>query len=185
MIDLGGKRIVDTATHRYNYALMACTVEQANAIIDEVANGRSIKSVCNERDIQRWAFYELLSTNGELIDRLARAQAIRDDATEDEILEIADEDTEQHARQRNRLEARYKILAARRPQRWGAKLDLQLTNKGDARQAEQRADARLLRYQSNGLLPHVIDVVGETLGRPADKQSAGLAIGPPDKDIFA
>lgn len=167
------------------------TEEQANAVIDEVSEGRSIRSVCRERGLSRWGFYALLATNGVLADRLTQAREIRDEGTEDEVLEIADEpceDTVATSRQRNRLDARYKVLAARRPQRWGAKLDLQVTSKPDARAAEQRADARLLRYQPQHLITQVIDVVPRLVATLADKQSAGAIDNGPDDvepDIFA
>ncbi len=159
---------------------MACTVEQANEVIDQVAEGRSVRSVCKEKSYSRWSFYALIEQNGELASRLTRAQMIRDEATEDEILEIADEVTDNHNRQRHRLEARYKILAARRPARWGAKLDLQVTNKPDARLAEQRADQRLARYQHNMVASQVIDAVPNILPTLADKQTAGAIDNPPE-----
>lgn len=173
------------------FIMWRMTEQQANTVIDEVSEGRSIRSVCKERGFSRWGFYALLATNGVLADRLALAREIRDEGTEDEVLEIADEhcdDTVATSRQRNRLDARYKVLAARRPQRWGAKLDLSVTAKPDARAAEQRADARLLRYQPQHQLTQVIEGQAITLLRLADKQSASaMDQGPADvaDDIFA
>lgn len=163
------------------------TEEQANTVIDQVAEGRSIRSVCKETGLSRWSFYALLDTNGVLAGRLARARDIRDESTEDEILEIADGEGDP-ARTRNRLDARYKVLGARRPQRWGQKIDLSIGIKPDARAAEQRADARLLRYQHQPAIGQVIDHIPQLMHKLADKQSASaIDQGPEDdaRDIFA
>ncbi len=149
--------------------------EQARIVCDAVAEGRSVRSICRERGFSRGMFYHLVAKNVALIDLYAHACEVRDAGTEEEILEIADAETANTQWQRNRLDARYKVLAARRPQRWGAKLDLQVTNKGNAREAEAKADLRLLRlarYLPQAQLAQAVDIVGEQLPRLADKQTA-------------
>lgn len=169
---------------------MTCTVEQAHTIIDCVAEGRSVRSVCKEYNYSRWSFYALLDKDGVLANRLLQACAIRDEGTEEEIIEIADGD-EEVAKVRNRLDARYKVLAARRPQRWGQKLDLSIGIKPDARAAEQRADQRVMRLSSDlerERIGQLIDVTPTLVLKLADKQSAGAIDNGPDDvepDIFA
>jgi hypothetical protein len=161
------------------------TEEDANEVINAVAEGRSIRSICKERNFSRWGLYAMLERDGVLRDRIAQARAIRDEATEDEILEIADDPEIDPQRQRNRLDARYKVLGARRPERWSNKIDLQVTAKGDARLSDQRADQRLLRlssYLDQQRLTQLLDITPTLMDAPADKQTAsaidqGLADG--------
>ena len=141
-------------------------------------------SACNETGITCNEFQALRRKNGAVQGEYVQAREDQREVTEDEILDIADnQDIDPH-RQRNMMDARYKVLAARDPSRWGAKLDLQVTNKGDARLSQDRADARLLRYLPQDQLPQVIDVVGLTLPRLADKQTASAVDNGPADSIF-
>ena len=152
---------------------MACTVEQAKTINNLIANGRTMISACKETLVTVNEFQYLRRMNGAVQSEYVQAREDQREVTEDEILDIADnQDIDPH-RQRNMMDARYKILAARDPSRWGAKIDLQVTNKGDARQAEQKADARLMRYLPQAHLGQVIDMLPQLVPTLADKQSAG------------
>lgn len=145
-------------------------------------------SACIETGTTSNAFQYLRRMDGVVQSEYVQAREDQREITEDEILDIADDEFADPARTRNRLDARYKILAARDPSRWGAKLDLQVTSKPDARAAEQRADARLLRYQPHHLITQVIDVIPRLVSTLADKQSAGAIDNGPDDvepDIFA
>lgn len=155
----------------------------AREIIAEVAEGRTLTSACLERLCYRAGFYKFIRANGGLESEYAQAQELRDERTEEEILEIADQQHDDSTWQRNRLDARYRVLAARRPNRWGPKLDLQITQKPDARLAEQRADARLMRLAAERV-PQLIDGTALLLGNLADNQSAVPVLNPADDGIF-
>jgi hypothetical protein len=158
--------------------------EAALQIIALVAEGRTVTGVCEEMCLSRASFYACLHKDGSLSDAYARACDVRDEGMEDEILAIADGEYQDAQSQRNRLDARYRLLAARKPQRWGNKLDLTVQTKGDPRDAQRKADARLARLAPQRV-PQLIDSTALLLGTLADKQSADQVSNPGEGEAGA
>jgi len=152
------------------------TVEQARELITMVANGRTLKSACKEKGFNTAAFYARRAVDVAITGEYARAREMFDETLEDDALEIADDPYLEPHEKRIRIETRHKHLAANRQAKWGNKVHLDVNVKGDPREAERKADERLLRLSSDPAVPlltQVIDAEVISVRTTADKQSAG------------
>lgn len=114
--------------------------EVADAICERIADGQSLRTICaadempNKSTVFRW-----LAVNEAFRDQYARARESQADALFDEILEIADDGTNDYAEGRNgetvvnneaigrsrlRVDARKWMAGKLRPKVYGDKLDL-------------------------------------------------------------
>src|SRR6188508_3085464 len=69
---------------------MPTTPEQREILLSEIAEGRSVRDVCDEHGIPRRTFYRDVMTDEDLAHQYARAMEIRADVHFDETFEIAD-----------------------------------------------------------------------------------------------
>lgn len=155
--------------------------ELITKVFELLANGRTATSACKEVGISFSALYNACNRNGETREAYARAQQSFFEAIGYEIMDIADTTDGDPHNKRVRIDARREYLGAFVPA-WSKKISVELTNKGDARLAEQRADQRLLRYQDKVALGQVIEVIPTLLPCIADTQSANAIDNPPEVD---
>jgi hypothetical protein len=102
------------------------TPELAAEIIDRISAGESLRSVCraermpDEMSVRRWASED---RNG-FASQYAAATLTRMNVLADEIIEIADNDQGDPARDRLRLDTRKWLMSKIAPKVYGDKLDL-------------------------------------------------------------
>ncbi|QIG76701.1 terminase small subunit protein [Rhizobium phage RHph_I1_23] len=119
------------------------TDEMADKICERIADGESLKSICEEDGMPSKAtVFKWLGQNASFVDKYARAREAQADALFDEILSIADdgrndwmerrgeEDTgwvangENIRRAQLRIDARKWMAGKLRPKKYGEKLDI-------------------------------------------------------------
>ena len=137
------------------------TQDLADRICAELAEGRSLRSVCS----QDWApstqtVFRRIRQYDEFRDQYARAKEEAADSLADEIVDIADErdgkaimaegeevavvfDSTAVARNRLRIDARKWIAAKLKPKKYGDKLDLEHSGKVDLADALMEARRRV------------------------------------------
>jgi hypothetical protein len=113
------------------------TEELANEILARTADGEGLLNICqsshmpHERTVRRWVTDDMPPG---FADRFARAVDLRHDRWADEVVSIADEPAKDMAEvQRNRLrvDSRKWILSKLKPERFGDRVDLNVTNKAE------------------------------------------------------
>jgi hypothetical protein len=111
------------------------TEDLANEILARTADGEGLLSICksshmpHERTVRRWVTDDMPPG---FADRFARAVYFRHDRWAEEIITIADEPAADMAavqRNRNRVDSRKWLLSKLQPQRYGDRVDLNVTNK--------------------------------------------------------
>lgn len=118
------------------------TVEQFNEVLLLIENGLSLRKACEQLKLHRRDFHKLECNNKELSDQYARAREARADKIFEEILDIADdgtndfmtitkgdesynvEDKEVTNRSKIRIDARKWMLGKMQPKKYGDKLDV-------------------------------------------------------------
>lgn len=122
------------------------TPEIAARICAEIALGRSLRSICKADDMPSLqTFYEWLPKHPEFADQYARAKSDQADTLFDEILDIADEGSndwmethdpdnpgwrfngEHFARSRLRVDARKWMAGKLRPKKYGERQSVELS----------------------------------------------------------
>jgi hypothetical protein len=104
----------------------AYTPALAAEICERMAMGESLRSICRsegmpaEVTVRSWAIEDREGFSSQY----ARASQIRMDCLADEILEIADNESGDPARDRLRLDTRKWLMSKIAPKRFGDKLDL-------------------------------------------------------------
>lgn len=119
------------------------TKELADKICEELANGVSLRSVCQQKDMPCSAtVFNWMRTNKEFLEQYARAKQESSDAMAEEILDIADDGTndwmqrkiggewtdvpnnEVLQRSRLRVDTRKWLMSKMKPKRYGDKMDV-------------------------------------------------------------
>ncbi|ANH05030.1 hypothetical protein [Shinella sp. HZN7] len=124
---------------------MTYTDEIANTICERIADGESLRSICDDKGMpSRSAVFRWLSGNEDFRDQYARAREVQADAIFDDILTIADDGTNDWMEKKNaegetigwmengeairrsqlRIDARKWMAAKLRPKKYGDKIDL-------------------------------------------------------------
>lgn len=122
------------------------TEEMADVICDRIANGESLKAICEKEDMpSKSTVFKWLSENTAFSDKYARAREAQADALFDDILSIADdgrndwmerkdaeeenvgwrENGEALRRSQLRIDARKWMAGKLRPKKYGEKLDIE------------------------------------------------------------
>lgn len=122
------------------------TEEMADIICERIANGESLKAICEEEGMpSKSTVFKWLSENQSLSDKYARAREAQADALFDDILSIADdgrndwmerkdaedenmgwrENGEALRRSQLRIDARKWMAGKLRPKKYGEKLDIE------------------------------------------------------------
>lgn len=108
-------------------------------ILSEIEEGASLRSICRREDMpSRTVFFEWLNNDESMADQYARACELRAESIFEEILDIADDtsndtiitergespNNEWIARSRLRVDARKWALSKMQPKKYGDKLDV-------------------------------------------------------------
>jgi len=126
----------------------AYTIEISNVICERIANGESLKAICEDEGMpSKSSVFKWLSERDEFSERYARAREAQADALFDEILSIADDgqndwmerrgeddagwvaNGENIRRSQLRIDARKWMAGKLRPKKYGEKLDVDLNGK--------------------------------------------------------
>ena len=105
------------------------TAAIAEHICELIANGRSLRSICDDRDmpstraVDRW-----LAANEGFRRQYAHARNRQADYYADQIIEIADTETDAH-KARNRIDARKWTASRLAPKKYGDKVQNEVTGK--------------------------------------------------------
>ena len=125
------------------------TEVMARRICEDISTGRTLADVCRMAYAPSRATVHVWSKAfPDFAEAIEAARLDGADAVADEIISIADEpvkDAAQASRQRNRIDARRWVLSKVRPAKYGDQMKIQIDVRADAREAETKADARLLR----------------------------------------
>lgn len=126
-------------------AASSYTEELANTICERIADGESLRSICDDKDMPaKSTVFKWLSENTDFSDQYARAREAQADALVDDMLSIADdgrndwmekknaagenlgwtENGEALRRSQLRIDARKWMAAKLRPKKYGDKIDL-------------------------------------------------------------
>lgn len=111
-------------------------------VCERVEQGESLRKIfaSNDSPMSNTLFYRLIGENSDLNERYARAKQIYADSLFEEILDISDHSEEDHTpftgsnviqRDRLKIDARKWILSKLEPKKYGDKLDVDHTTKGE------------------------------------------------------
>jgi len=124
------------------------TDEIASTILERIMEGESVRQICRDDSMPcQSSVFKWLSTNPEFAERYARAKAVQMDAMADEILDIADDGTndwmerisdddkpvgwvvngEHIQRSRVRVDTRKWLMSKLAPKKYGEKVATELT----------------------------------------------------------
>lgn len=121
---------------------MACTEEQALAIIDDLHSTETIKSVLKRHKVDTKSFYKMITTVPSLIENYLRAQSIRADLMADEVVHVSRTVSDANAA-RNQINALIWAASKMKPSVYGDRIDLNITQRVDGRAALEAAMARV------------------------------------------
>lgn len=123
--------------------------DKADAIIEWVSNGQTLRDWCRQNDVHFTTVYDWLNKDEQFSLRFARARESGEEVIAQECMEIADDATndwmekldgdgmavgwklngDHVQRSKLRIETRLKLLAKWNPKKWGDKVDI--TSKGE------------------------------------------------------
>lgn len=99
--------------------------EVQDLICEQIADGKSLRSICSEDGMpNKSTVFRALESDEAFRDQYARAREAQADTMFDEIMSIADDDTEDVNRSRLKVDARRWAAGKLRPKVYGEKLDL-------------------------------------------------------------
>lgn len=98
------------------------TPQLEDTIVDGLAVGIPLRQLCRENDIHFSAVYDWMEADEDFSRRIARARERGYHAIADSTIEIADDQDEDPASRRVRIDTRLKLLAKWDPKRYGDKV---------------------------------------------------------------
>lgn len=151
-------------------------------MVDLMADGRTVAQARRELGIGVTTWWRH-TQDPRVADRIAHARAAQADAWADEIIEIADTESDAQ-RAKNRVDARKWLAAKMRPSVYGERLELGITQKVDlaGALADARARLRPVSDQRADSLPQPIEGEAQRLPQSIDKQSVPAESSPPGDD---
>lgn len=152
---------------------LTTTQQLVEHIIDDVLAGSTLKNALATRDMTAQAFARILQGDRAAAAAYARAAELRADLLADEIVSIADSDSDP-AKVRNQIQARQWLASKLNAKRYGDRIDLNVTQTVDISSTLAEARARLLRPARDQLAivdVQAIDFSGDSDARSSDKQS--------------
>lgn len=116
--------------------------ERVEKVCERIEQGESLRKIfaSDNSPMSNTLFYRLINENPDINERYARAKQIYADSLFDEILDISDHSDQDHTpftgtnviqRDRLRVDARKWILSKLEPKKYGDKLDVDHTSKGE------------------------------------------------------
>jgi hypothetical protein len=103
------------------------SAQLADLIIEELTSGKPLRQICREQSVGKSAVYDWLDDDAEFLGRFTRARERGGHEIADQCIEIADDQEEDPASRRVRVETRLKLLAKWHPTRYGEQSKLALT----------------------------------------------------------
>lgn len=101
------------------------TQETADAICEHIADGKSLRSYCNQEGApSKSAVMKWLSERPTFADQYARAREMMADSHHDDIVDISDDKTIDPAHKRLMLDARKWSASKLAPRKYGERLEL-------------------------------------------------------------
>lgn len=119
------------------------TAEIAELIISGIYDVKPLIRLLKDHEVNSRSFYEYLAKVPNYPRLYQIAQQARAELLADEIIEIADTDLDP-IRARNRIEARKWYASKMQPQKYGDRIDINLTETVDIRGALSEARSRVL-----------------------------------------
>lgn len=155
------------------------------AIINRIENGESLKSAAKIEGITPQDFTKYLKGDKEATLAYDRAKELRADLLADEIIEIADEESDA-AKARNRIDARKWIASKHYSKRYGDRIDLNVSMQIDIAATLEEARGRLLPIsdQSNIIDAQAIDISSINIAHATDTLSDAQETKAPQPKIF-
>jgi hypothetical protein len=123
--------------------------QAAEAVIDTLANGASLRSALADAGLTANEFNRVLQDARDLAIAYARATEIRADLMADEVITIADCEVTDPQRARNQMQARQWLASKQHSRRYGDRIDLNVSQTLDVSVTLAEARARLLRPVSD------------------------------------
>jgi hypothetical protein len=128
---------------------MGMTEKDVEFVIQSLAQGISVKSSTQTLGKHLSDFWDFIDNKPDWEDKYERAQKKRAEMHVDEIIEIADTEIDPQ-RARNRIDARRWYAAKMKPQKYGERIDVSVTQQVDLRAAIEAGKQRVAlpgRYQ--------------------------------------
>lgn len=122
---------------------MKLNKELVQSIISGVAEGHSIHGSLQLLGICAFDFYRFVNADVQLVNDLESAQLVSMEKMADEIIEIADTETDSQ-KAKNRIDARKWIASKRSPKKYGERLDVNVNQTIDITSALLEAQNRAL-----------------------------------------
>lgn len=122
---------------------MSEEIDKVGGVIDLIMQGYTLRKIFRDSSLSMGKFYEILNSNPELMQRYEQAQQIRAEVFADEIIEIADDTTNDAAHNKNRMAARTWYASKLKPKTYGDKTTLEINQTIDIRGALTDARSRV------------------------------------------
>lgn len=116
--------------------------DKLKTLVSEIYEGKPIVKALKEHEVTRYQFYEDLASEPQLSESYARAQLAKAEICAEEIIEIADTETDAQIA-RNKIDARKWYASKMRPDKYGDRIDVNVTNTVDIRAALSEAHNRI------------------------------------------
>lgn len=151
---------------------MALTQQQFEMVILDMHSGLSLKKSLEKHQITATTFYNAVESNHFFNTAYASAQRARAELLADEVVDIADTELDPQ-RARNRMDARRWYASKMQPQKYGDRIDLNITERVDIGGAIAEAKRRALPSRFPEDIEDAEIVVTQQLPSPtaADTQS--------------
>lgn len=123
---------------------MALTAEKASLILEEIFEGMLLKDSLKKHKVSQSTFYKFIEKNIEYDRMYARAKTAHAHLIVEEIVPIADNETIDPARARNMIDARKWTASKILPQKYGDRIEVNLTQEASIVEALALARSRVL-----------------------------------------
>lgn len=155
-----------------NPAFTEVTREIVMKVVRAMVNGAPASRTLRELNCDIWDFYRYVNDTPDLQIMYETAQIARAETIVEEIIDIADNDDSQKAR--NRIDSRKWYAAKMRPSKYGEKLDINMTQIVDITSALNEAKSRIAGAAHSVVLPisyPTIDVAPITISNNTDNNN--------------
>lgn len=152
------------------------TPELAMAIVEEVASGALLKNAVRKFDISKEAFTKWCQKYPDLRSAYQVAKVLRTGSFEEEVVEIADDDSRTPADKKLSIDSRFRIMALVNPAKYGesaAKVDARIEIDVNFTGQREEDKNRICVVDEETMIPRVIELPGGT----TDKSDAVPASG--------
>lgn len=164
---------------------MAMSKAEAMEYIDKIANGCSLKNLF-DRNVKR-LFYDCVNRDAELTAAYTRAQQAKAETLADEIIDIADTEPDPQ-RARVMVDARRWWASKIMPQKYGERMELNITQTLDIAGALQDAKNRIINttcQQIADVSMQLPEITHELQTSTKGSEPVDVALDTDDQDIFS